>query len=195
VLLSRRTAKPRSRRVAVSQPDLAVLDFDFGAWPAHGSERLLPVIAAIMPVLVVTNVTAASHQGMCLDAGARGVVPKQRPLSDLVAAVEIIASGGLVPDGDTRVRLVEAAHQEHMTLVERHRRISTLTTSEHRVLDALLQGMSAREISRDRAVSLTTVRAHIRGILSKLGVNSQLGAVAFVYGRGGDPEVRRSMRV
>jgi DNA-binding CsgD family transcriptional regulator len=53
-----------------------------------------------------------------------------------------------------------------------------LTASERRVLFYLTTGRSAQEIADDLVVSVTTVRSHIRSILRKLGVRSQLAAVA-----------------
>jgi DNA-binding CsgD family transcriptional regulator len=53
-----------------------------------------------------------------------------------------------------------------------------LTASERRVLFYLTTGKSAQDIADDLVVSVTTVRSHIRSILRKLGVRSQLAAVA-----------------
>ena len=46
------------------------------------------------------------------------------------------------------------------------------------MLAALTQGLSADEIAQAHFVALTTVRSQIRSILQKLGVRSQLAAVA-----------------
>jgi DNA-binding CsgD family transcriptional regulator len=59
-----------------------------------------------------------------------------------------------------------------------------LTSSERRVLFYLTTGTSARDISLELVVSLATVRSHIRSILRKLAVRSQLAAVALANGRG-----------
>ena len=63
-----------------------------------------------------------------------------------------------------------------------------LTASERRVLFYLTTGKSAQDIADDLVVSVTTVRSHIRSILRKLGVRSQLAAVAIAnsqdLGRG-----------
>jgi DNA-binding CsgD family transcriptional regulator len=59
-----------------------------------------------------------------------------------------------------------------------------LTSSERRVLFYLTTGTSPRDIAEDLVVSLTTVRSHIRSILRKLGVRSQLAAVALANGSG-----------
>ncbi len=47
----------------------------------------------------------------------------------------------------------------------------------------LTSGMSAQEIADIQVVSLTTVRSHIRSILRKLGVRSQLAAVVCANSR------------
>ncbi len=57
--------------------------------------------------------------------------------------------------------------------------LSRLTPAERVVLDGLCQGKSATSLAAELVVSLATVRSHIRAILMKLGVNSQLAAVAY----------------
>ncbi|MHB1889757.1 MAG: helix-turn-helix transcriptional regulator, partial [Acidimicrobiales bacterium] len=57
--------------------------------------------------------------------------------------------------------------------------LSRLTPAERVVLDGLCQGKSATSLAGELVVSLATVRSHIRAILMKLGVNSQLAAVAY----------------
>ena len=59
-----------------------------------------------------------------------------------------------------------------------------LTSSERRVLFYLTTGTSPRDIALELVVSLATVRSHIRSILRKLGVRSQLAAVALANGSG-----------
>jgi DNA-binding CsgD family transcriptional regulator len=59
-----------------------------------------------------------------------------------------------------------------------------LTSSERRVLFYLTGGRSAQEIADELVISLATVRSHIRSILRKLGVRSQLAAVAVANRRG-----------
>jgi two-component system, NarL family, nitrate/nitrite response regulator NarL len=59
-----------------------------------------------------------------------------------------------------------------------------LTRREREVLIGLMRGATAGEISKENYVSLPTVRSQIRSILCKLGVNSQLAAVAFAYRSG-----------
>jgi DNA-binding NarL/FixJ family response regulator len=60
--------------------------------------------------------------------------------------------------------------------------LMTLTWTERRVLNAMMQGWSASDIAAALVVSLATVRTHIRSILAKLDVSSQISAVAIGYG-------------
>ncbi len=62
-----------------------------------------------------------------------------------------------------------------------------LSRREQEVLWALMHGVSAREIAKQSYVSLPTVRSQIRAVLCKLGVSSQLAAVALAYQRGWSP--------
>jgi len=57
-----------------------------------------------------------------------------------------------------------------------------LTAGEYRILHQMMTGASASEIAKQLVVSLATVRSHIRSILRKLGVSSQLAAVALANG-------------
>jgi DNA-binding NarL/FixJ family response regulator len=57
-------------------------------------------------------------------------------------------------------------------------RFAVLTEREQFVLAELIEGHCAEEIARDSVVSISTVRSQIKSILHKLGVSSQLAAVA-----------------
>ncbi len=63
-----------------------------------------------------------------------------------------------------------------------------LTGAERRVLFYLTTGRSPQGIADDLVVSLATVRSHIRSVLRKLGVRSQLAAVALATSRALAPD-------
>lgn len=60
----------------------------------------------------------------------------------------------------------------------------TLTPCERDVLRHLTHGVSPKDIAALSFVSIATVRSHVAGILSKLGVESAVGAVALAYRTG-----------
>jgi DNA-binding NarL/FixJ family response regulator len=71
------------------------------------------------------------------------------------------------------LRIERAGMRKALTPFER------LTIREREVLASLVEGQSAEEIADTHYVSLTTVRSQIRAVLQKLGVRSQLAAVAY----------------
>ena len=66
----------------------------------------------------------------------------------------------------------------------RHAPFRSLTKRESAVLNHLAEGASPEEIARVSFVSLNTVRTQIRAVLTKLGVNSVVAAVAAAYRTG-----------
>ncbi|MBP2110423.1 response regulator transcription factor [Paenibacillus silagei] len=56
-----------------------------------------------------------------------------------------------------------------------------LTPQENKVLDLLSRGHSTQQISLELYISYTTVRTHIRNLLSKLGVHNQKEAVSLFF--------------
>ncbi len=83
--------------------------------------------------------------------------------------------------GDTGQR--GATKEELRRMPARFEALMQLTASERRVLFFLTRGRSAQDIAVELVVSLATVRSHIRSILRKLGVRSQLAAVAIANSR------------
>jgi DNA-binding CsgD family transcriptional regulator len=69
-------------------------------------------------------------------------------------------------------------------VIEPHRNpalaLGRLSRSEREVLELLAAGMRAREVAEATFRSLPTIRTHIRSILMKLDVSSQLEAVALM---------------
>ncbi|WP_158550689.1 LuxR C-terminal-related transcriptional regulator [Geodermatophilus sp. TF02-6] len=60
-------------------------------------------------------------------------------------------------------------------------RFGLLSARELEVLAALVEGRSAAQIATAEHVTMATVRSHIRAILTKLGVSSQLAAVTMAH--------------
>jgi DNA-binding CsgD family transcriptional regulator len=80
-------------------------------------------------------------------------------------------------------RSVGVPKEEGRRIPARFEALIRLTASERRVLYYLTKGFSAQEIADELVVSLATVRSHIRSILRKLNVKSQLAAVAIANSR------------
>ena len=60
------------------------------------------------------------------------------------------------------------------------------TPAEHEIIDAVLQGLTAKEIAEKRGASLRTVTTQLGAIFRKACVNSQAELIAMMTERNGD---------
>ncbi len=159
--------------------DVVVLVLD-GGWVAHaptwasGSWGIPARLAGSyqaseVPVLAVSAGAGAGALAACVAQGALALFS----LDGLPDALRSLQK--LDPD---EVRQVADLGFPH-----RFRALLGLTASERRVLYYLTEGWAAQDIAAELVVSLTTVRSHIRSVLRKLGVRSQLAAVAIANSR------------
>lgn len=129
----------------------------------------------------------------CTARGAFGLLS----LDDLGGTLARIAAAGQDHPPGARTGGVGhpgAHHRPRRTRLERRRLpapfdgLEALTGAERRVLQYLMAGHSTAEIADALVVSLSTVRSHVRSILRKLQVPSQLAAVAVATGTRPGPE-------
>jgi DNA-binding NarL/FixJ family response regulator len=132
-----------ARRASRSSPDTAVI-----LYTAHGERALL---------------TEA------LDAGARGFLLKEAPLSDLVRAVEMVAGGMTYVDPGLAGVLASS---------DAAAKVTKLTQRERDVLRLLADGLSNEEIGKRLFISPETVRTHVRKAMAKLDADTRTQAVA-----------------
>jgi two-component system nitrate/nitrite response regulator NarL len=166
-----------------AEADIVLLDLHLG-----GSGSSVPLIAPLVAwgvrVLILTAEQAPHLLAECLEAGAAGLFDKVQPFDHLAHLIRDVAQGRTVLEPTARAQLVGALRQHRAEETARLEAFSHLTARENDVLRLLLDGRSADEIAAARSVSMSTVRGHIRLILQKLGVNSQLAAVVLAHRAG-----------
>jgi DNA-binding CsgD family transcriptional regulator len=121
------------------------------------------------PVLAVSAGAGAGAVASCVAGGALALFSLDR-LAEALLSLDAFS--------------VDDARQiAELGFPERFRQMLGLTAGERRVLFYMTQGWAAQDIADELVVSLTTVRSHIRSVLRKLGVRSQLAAVAVANSR------------
>lgn len=153
--------------VARERPDVAILDLRH---PGPSGIEILVELAARAPgtrLLVHTGAIDPSQKLQALAAGAAGVIEKGASLDEVVRAVNMVASGDRYVDG----RLAN-----HM--LENPRTTSPLTEREIVVLRHLADGDSNNVIAAQLHIAPSTVRAHLRNAMRKLGSHTRTQAVA-----------------
>lgn len=158
-------------------PVLVLLDLELGPL-GSGLDLIRPLIGAGGRVVMVTGVTDRARLGACIEAGATGVVGKAAGFETLVGTVSRAAQGLPLLDENERQSLLAEARQRREDDGRQLAPFSSLSPREQAVLARLVAGETAETIADRSYVSLATVRTQIRAILLKLGVNSQIAAVA-----------------
>lgn len=139
-------------------------------------------------VLVLTAEHDTVLLGSCLEHGADGVFDKAQPFDQLVETLHDAVRGLTVMSVSAREELLAGLRTARRSDERRLAPFEALTGREQDVLRGLLAGESVEAIARSRVVALSTVRSHVKSVLRKLGVNSQLAAVALAREAGWPPE-------
>jgi two-component system nitrate/nitrite response regulator NarL len=159
------------RVVLDDAPDVILLDLDLGN-VGSGESLLGAFVGSGAAVLVVSGTTDDATIGRCLDQGAAGWMSKCAPFEQLLESVRAVAAGG---EGPRPTRPLPAAPRQHRAAPVTS--FDWLTARESAVLAMLMDGQTVARISAACSVSEATV-------LHKLGVNSQLEAVALATRAG-----------
>lgn len=197
---------------SLDQADVAL--WDTGAAPDRVLDHMarIDTAAADVPVLVV--VPSAAFAGPALDAGAGGVMLRDRLGDGLVAALDAVRHGFVVLDPALVAAVVEAAtgaapafpagppaeldpdlpvaddsEEDAPGAAGARGRpdepgIDALTARERQVIDLLAQGLSNRRIAAALSISEHTAKFHVNGIMSKLGASTRTEAVVEAVRRG-----------
>lgn len=169
--------------VEKADADIVLLDLHLGG-SGSGVALIAPLVAWGARVLILTAEQAPHLLAECLEAGATGLFDKVQPFDNLAHMIRDTALGRTVLQPAARDQLVAALRQHRAEESARLEAFSRLTDRESDVLRLLLDGRTADEIAAAQSVSISTVRGHIRLILQKLGVNSQLAAVVLAHRAG-----------
>ncbi|MHA6616645.1 response regulator transcription factor [Pseudonocardia sp. DLS-67] len=136
-------------------PDLVLVDLGL---PDESGLHLVVELAPRVPVLVLTAHPRVDLVRRAAGAGAAGLLAKDMPLDEILAAARAALAGmpvrPWVPD--------QSVH---------------LTGRELDVLAGLGRGRDTTRIAAELRISVHTTRDHIRAVLAKLGAHSQLEAV------------------
>ncbi|MCC6224390.1 MAG: response regulator transcription factor [Thermoleophilia bacterium] len=156
-------------KLETRQPQVALLDLRMprlsGIEVARRAQRLAPATAVIL-------YTAYGERALlteALDAGARGFLLKEAPLSDLVRAVEMVAAGQTYVDPGLAGVLASSDAAAKAT---------KLTQRERDVLRLLADGLTNEEIGKRLFISPETVRTHVRKAMARLDADTRTQAVA-----------------
>ncbi|MFC4019316.1 response regulator [Micromonospora sp. GCM10011542] len=124
-------------------------------------------------IIVLTTFDTDEHVLRALRAGASGFLLKDTPPERISQAVRAVAAGNpMLSPGVTR-RLMQRVASGAESYERAHTRLGLLTPRERDVVRAIAQGRSNAEIATELLMSVTTVKAHVSHILTKLDLDNR----------------------
>lgn len=164
-------------------PDLALMLCDLTPWSVEAAQRVVAERPARWVLL--TDAPRGPLWGAMLDAGVSRVLSSTATMSEVLALVESLREATTPAAQADHDELVSAWRRILPERAQARARLASLTSREREVLRMLHLGRTVQQIAAVHGVAASTVRSQVRSVLRKLGVNSQLAAVAH-FDRWGD---------
>ena len=173
---------------ARERPDVVLLDLRLPDMSGLETLRRLRAAKGSPPVVMLTTSDHERDLLEALRAGAAGYLLKDMEPDALVAALRSIVDGETVVAPALAPALVRAvqgrAAPERPEGPGQAGPFEALTPREREVLGLLAEGRSNRGIAEGLGISEGTVKAHVKAILRKLGVESRVAAAVLAVERG-----------
>lgn len=162
-----------SHHLQAHKPDLIIMDIDMPVMNGIQAVEHVRKINSDIPVLMLTVFDDNQHVFDAICAGASGYILKKHISTRLFAAIHEAMEGG-APMSPSIARMVVASMQQKAKVNNPYQ----LTAREQEVLTSLSKGNSYKLIAAEFAISMDTVRSHIKKIYEKMHVHSQTEAVS-----------------
>ncbi len=170
------------------KPDLVLIDLRaFNV--QSGSVVIRRVQKAGCQVCVIDHAGEGDRPSAWFRAGSSAVVGEDEPFDELFQTITRLLSVSPPRSASHTPVATKAEPPETRRKGSRLELFARLTEREQFVLSELMEGHGAEDIAKAAFVSISTVRSQIKAVLQKLGVNSQLAAVAMARRAGWSREV------
>jgi DNA-binding NarL/FixJ family response regulator len=166
------SAAEAARRIPALRPDVAILD---ARLPDGNGIDVCRDVRAVDPSikgLILTSYEDDEALFAAIMAGASGYVLKQIRGTDLVDAVQRVASGQSLLDPAVTARVLERIRHG----ASEPRELTLLTDQERRILELVAEGLTNREIAGKMFLAEKTVKNYVSSMLAKLGLERRTQA-------------------
>lgn len=165
------------------RPDVVLMDIRMPGMDGLEAARRIsaaPSLAATR-ILVLTTFELDEYVFGALRAGASGFLLKRSTPEDLLRAIHVVALGDALLSPAVTRRVIERVIEQPILNSSPEPWLADLTPRELEVFLLIAQGRSNREIAAALTVEETTVKSHVRNVLTKLSARDRIHAVILAY--------------
>lgn len=156
---------------------LAIIDIGL---PDHSGLDIIEAKAGLpgAPAFFVLTMEASTELARrAFRAGASGFASKNLSLDTLVLAINLVMAGELYVEGELLRDILTADSWKGSVRQDMVMKAGTLTGRERAMLDAMLEGLSAKEAAARLGVSLRTAENYQSTVYAKLGAKTPVDLV------------------
>lgn len=183
------TAADALPAILAQAPDVCILDAQLPDGSGIDICREMRTANPDIKGLILTSYDDEDAITSAILAGAAGYVLKQIESNSLISGIRLVASGHTLIDPVIASRVVQQ--------VQFHRRafdvLAELTPQQSKILFLIAEGLTNRQIAERLFLAEKTVKNHVTGLLSRLGVQHRTQAAVLAHrlrdGSGGQAHV------
>lgn len=156
------------------KPQVVIMDLQLPDFSGIECTTRLKRVMPGLQILVYTVYGDNEQVFKALEAGASGYLLKRSTPEEILQAIVDVQQGGAPMTGEIARKVVQSFRKKETVPI---RETENLTVREEEILGLLARGFVTKEIADQLAVSVDTVRFHLKNIYAKLHVRSRTEAV------------------
>lgn len=167
-----------------TDPDVVLMDIRMPGTDGIEATREMTRRGPRPRVIMLTTFDVDDYVFESLRAGASGFLLKRTAPDALIEGIRTVAKGeGLLSPAMTK-RLIEEFTLSSPRPTEAEKRVQRLTDREREVLQLVGHGLTNQELSEQLFIAGSTVKTHVKRVLSKIEARDRVHAVVIAYESG-----------
>jgi RNA polymerase sigma factor (sigma-70 family) len=165
-------------------PDVVLMDVRMPDLDGIAATREVLGVSPDVRVVILTTFEQDDYIFGALSAGASGFLLKRTRPEELIAAIHTIAAGDSLLSPSVTRRVIDRMARQPAADISVAQRLEQLTPRERDVLELVARGLSNGEIAETLVIEESTVKTHMKRLLTKLRARDRVQAVIFAYESG-----------